>query len=349
MLTDGRERRAMRIVVFVGLLFASVASAQEIAPDWVRESRYPEVSVAFPDGVKGKPGIVYWQPFGYRPLTLDLYLPPGPKPPQGFPLVIYIHGGAWTGGDSRRSGTFVDFPGVLASLAAKGYVVASLEYRFSGEAKFPAPILDVKAAIRWLRRHAPEYGIDPGRLLAWGVSAGGHLASLAAVTCGVEDLEPVDVTATFARDAPIVRTDGPPVSDCVQAAVIWFGIFDITKIADQARTIGALSRENSDSLEWRMLGCFKCETESMAASPALYVDAKTPPMLLIVGDADKVVPPQQTLDMADKLKAAGVPHDLIVLPNVDHDFIGTTPEATRENTLKALNATFAFIDKTMRR
>lgn len=116
------------------------------------------------NGVKSIPSVVYWEPAGYRPLVLDLYLPLNSveRPSTGFPLVMYIHGGGWIGGDRHRSGPFVDFPGVLASLAAKGYVVTSIEYRLSSEAKFPAPAQDVKAALRWLRLNASKYNIDPG-------------------------------------------------------------------------------------------------------------------------------------------------------------------------------------------
>ncbi|HEX6012562.1 MAG TPA: alpha/beta hydrolase, partial [Geminicoccaceae bacterium] len=86
------------------------------------------------------PRLTFWEPASYRPLSLDLYLPPeaAERPTTGFPVVVFVHGGGWLGGDPRRSGPFVDFPGVLASIAARGYVVASIEYRLSGEATFPA-------------------------------------------------------------------------------------------------------------------------------------------------------------------------------------------------------------------
>src|SRR6185312_15847831 len=89
-----------------------------------------------------------------------------------------------------------DWPGVLASVAGRGYVVASVEYRLSGEARFPAAIQDVKAAIRWLRTHASQYGIEPRRAVIWGGSAGGQLAALAGTTCGIAALEPPGTAAT---------------------------------------------------------------------------------------------------------------------------------------------------------
>jgi len=308
----------------------------EIAPQRVQEDRYPPPQIVFPNDVEGIPGVVYWEPPGYRPLTLDLYLPAETvePPADGFPLVVFIHGGGWMDGDTRRMGAFVDFPGVLASLAARGYVVASIEYRLSGEAVFPAQIQDVKAAIRWLRSKASAYGIDPKRAVTWGVSAGGHLAALAAVSCNARALEPA-----------------PPsnVSDCVQAAVSWYGVFDLSTIAAQARKDKALSRDAADAPEWRLLGCFarKCKKGRIAsASPITYVDASDPPMLLVAGDADLTVPYHQTLEMAEKLRAAGVSYELLVLPGVEHGLLGKTPEATREANLKALEATFRFIDRT---
>ena len=311
----------------------------EIALQPARADRYPANGV-FPNGVKGVPGVVYSTQTGYRPLTLDLYLPPKTvkRPAAGFPLVIMIHGGAWMGDDSRHIGVFVDFPRVLAALAARGYVVASVEYRLSSEAIFPAQIQDVKAAIRFLRTNAAEYGIDPARAIAWGTSAGGHLAALAAVSCGVQALEPAGAAAAN-------------VSDCVQGSVAWFGVFDMATIAAQAKQDGAFSRDVADTPEWRLLGCVAgaCSKEQMdAASPVSYVSAKTPPMLLIVGDADKTVPFHQTLEMEQKLKAAGVEHELMVIPGVGHMFVGKTLLQTRDANLAALEATFRFIDKTMK-
>lgn len=325
----------------------------EVAAQAVQVDRYPAHAAIFANGVKGVPGVVYWTQTGYRPLMLDLYLPPKSlrRPAAGFPLVVLIHGGGWMGGDSRRIGVFVDFPGVLASLAARGYVVASVEYRLSGEAIFPAQIQDVKAAIRFLRTKAADYGIDPARAMTWGTSAGGHLAALAAASCGVQALEPaqsIPASSAVVAAGPVATAN---VSDCVQGSVAWFGVFDMATIAAQAKQDGAFSRDAADTPEWRLLGCFasECRNGQMAAaSPVTYVGAKTPPMLLIVGDADKTVPYHQTLEMEQRLKAAGVAHELMVIPEADHMLVGKTPEQTRNANLAALEATFRFIDETMK-
>jgi len=186
--------------------------------------------------------------------------------------------------------------------------------------------------------------------MTWDVSAGGHLAGLAAVSCNAAALEP---TQTIKSAAPDARTDtisSSNVSDCVQGSVTGYGVFDMATIATQARQDEAMSRDVPDAPEWRLLGCFakECKQEQIAAvSPVTYVDAKDPSMLLIVGTEDKTVPYHQTLEMAEKLKAAGVPNELIVIPGVDHVFIGKTSEQTRKANLKALAVTFQFIDKTM--
>ena len=250
------------------------------------------------------------------------------------------------GGDKRLILPFADWPGVLASLAARGYVVASINYRLSGEARFPAQAQDVKAAVRWLRLNAVKYAIDPDRAVTWGQSAGGHLASLAAVSCGVAALSPP--AAAPASGPPDVTVATP--SDCVQGAVAWFGLFDLATIQDQAREVKALSRDDADAPEWRLLGCFAAAcppAQVTAASPVSYVDRTDPPMLLIVGSEDTLVPTKQTIEMAKRLAAAGVKHDVIVLPGINHSFIGRTAEATRDANLKALAATFEFIDRTI--
>src|SRR5262245_1854065 len=141
----------------------------------VLEDRYPERRVAFPGGVTGLPDLTYATVAGFRPLTLDLYLPAG-SVSGGAPVIIYVHGGGWTSGHTRHSGAFENWPGVLASLASKGYVVASLNYRLSSEAPSPAAEQDIKSAVRWLRASATRFGIDKRRVGIWGGSAGGQLA-----------------------------------------------------------------------------------------------------------------------------------------------------------------------------
>lgn len=321
---------------------AQPAARPAITAQAERIDRYPAQPASFAGGVIGWPSLVYAQPEGYRGLTLDLYLPPASRarPAAGYPLVVFIHGGGWLAGSARLNRPFADFPAVLASLAARGYAVVSVEYRLSGEARFPAQIQDVKAAIRWLRGRAANYGIDPARAMTWGVSAGGYLAALAAASCGVAELEPPPAGGTGAA--------GPAPSDCVQGAISWYGLFDFATLTAQARQGSLISRDQPNAPEWRLLGCFAAGctgAQIAAASTVTYVHRETPPMLLIVGDHDRLIPFQQTTDMAARLEAAHVPHRLLVIAGVDHSLIGQSLEQTTEANRRAVEESFRFVDQ----
>jgi acetyl esterase/lipase len=294
----------------------------EVAAQVVSVDRFPALRATFPRGVTGHPGVVYATLPGYRPLTLDIYTPAksgGPKP-----LVIYIHGGGWVGGSERNAAAFQTFPDVLADLASRGYVVASLTYRLSGEARFPAAAQDVDAAIRWLKGHAVDYGIDKTRVAVWGGSAGGQLAALAAADCSPGD------------------TKGE--SDCVQAAAIWYGVFDFSTLPP-----GPAPGAAAPGGPAGYLGCAPqaCPDVAARASAVTFIDHKTPPFLLIHGTADRTVPVTQSREMIERLRAGGVKADFIELPGIDHSFMGKTPEETRAAHLKALQATFDFFDSTV--
>lgn len=337
--------RSSRIAAFALFFLVSGAGARAAAPQpqiavspkVVEEA--PARPVRFESGVLGYQGLTYARRPGYRPLTLDLYLQPRSAAGHAkLPLVIYIHGGGWQGGSPKLSGAMSDFPSVLASLARRGYVVASLSYRFSSEAKFPAAPADIRAGIRWLKDHADQYGIDVTRTGVWGASAGGQLAALAATAC---------TDASF-DEGP----NGAGPSPCVQAAVIWYGVLDFSTIRQQADKVpGAQPHRGPSSGESRYLGCdiTQCPADRIAlASPIAHVDSNDPPMLLIAGTADQTVPPDQSRTMAAALEKAHVSHELILIPNVNHSFIGKTPEQTRAATLRAIGATFDFFDRELK-
>ena len=327
---------------------SSVADAA-VSPQVVPDDRYPQRHVEFPGGVVGIPDLVYQTLPGFRPLHLDLYRPSGSG---AHPFVVYVHGGGWLNGHTRQSGAFSSWPNVLASLAARGYVVASVEYRLSGEARFPAAEQDIKAAIRWLRTNAATHGIDKGRGAIWGASAGGHLAALTATSCGVAALEPVAPAAPIAeppRLAPASAPAGPLESDCVQAAVTWYGIFDFSTLAAQRDPNSTAFQDRVDSADARFLGCrlSVCAPALIAAaSPITYIDRGDPPMLLIHGVMDKTVPGKQSQQMYEKLRAAGVPVQMLLIPDVDHSFIGKAPADTQTASRAALTRVFEFIDAT---
>jgi|SRR5215469_2734999 len=346
---------ATALLAFVAVRLATaqipLVPIPKIAAGLERKNAFP-TEVAFPGSVRVLPEVRYWTPVGFRPLTMDIYLPPKTlaTPAGGFSMVMYIHGGGWVAGNYRKLVPFVDFPSVLASIAARGYVVASVNYRLSGEAKWPAQAEDIKAAIKFLRLHAGEYRVNPSRFLAWGVSAGGQLAAIADVTCGVPGLEPRSSGSWSHPGSKFAGRGGAKVSDCIQGAVAWYGVFDMTTIAAQARSAGAMSRDNPDTPEWLLLGCFKdkCTPGQLkSASAVSYVNRNTPQMLLIVGNQDKLVPYEQSLEMAETLKAAGVRHELIVMTGMNHSLLGATQQATRRANLDALEKTLRFIDQTI--
>lgn len=289
----------------------------------VLADKFPVQPVIFAQGVKAYRDIAYQQLQGYTPQVVDVYVPATKGP---HPLVLYIHGGGWIGGHTRHSGALANFPAALASLAAEGFTVASLEYRLSGEAKFPAQLQDAKAALRFLRDHAKQYRIDPSRVGIWGGSAGGHLTALTALTCHDTKLDPA-----AAGDV------------CATAAVTWYGVFDFGALV-------ASRADQTDSAAAMLLGCTgPCSAEQYAlASPVNYIDSKDPPFLLIHGTEDKQVPVVQSHLAEARLRAAGVPVEAIYIPGVDHSFIGTTPAQTRTATMQAVNATFDFFHARLR-
>ena len=175
---------------------------------------------------------------------------------QAFPLVVYVHGGGWQSGHTRHAGAFADWPAALALLASRGYAVASIEYRLSSEAKFPAAIQDVKASIRWLRSKSAEFQIDRTRTVIWGGSAGGQLAALAATSCGVEALAPV-------FDMPDRKSPLAAESDCVQGLVAWYGVFDFST----SPPLSGNREETADSPVSRYLGC----TLPLARAPSHWL------------------------------------------------------------------------------
>jgi acetyl esterase/lipase len=334
------------LMTMVARIGGAAPNQPAIAAHPVLEDRYPERRTTFPGGVVSFADVVYSVLPGFRPLRLDLYEPTGKAVSR--PLVIFIHGGGWISGHTRHSGAFENWPGVLASLASRGYVVASVEYRLSGEARFPAAIQDIKSSIRWLRAHAAEYGIDKSKAIVWGGSAGGQLAALTATSCGAQALEPV---------APSPPPGGAPAkprledreSDCVQGVITWYGIFDFATIASQAGAAGQqMGLEGSAPSQY--LGCAlsSCPADVLAAASAShYASPRSPPALLIHGTDDRTVPVQQSRDFYALLKSKAVPVQLVEIPGVDHSFIGTKPEVTRTASLEALRKSFEFIDQTV--
>jgi acetyl esterase/lipase len=229
---------------------------------------------------------------GDTSLKLDLYLPEKPKPP----LVIYVHGGAW------RAGTKDEMR--LGGLVAQGFAVASVEYRLSTEAVFPAQAHDLKAAIRFLRAKGKELGCDPKKIVISGSSAGGHLAALVGVSNGVKELE--GIVGEFAKE-----------SSDVQGIISLFGASNLESILGQSTPHGLSVRVPALQL---LLGGQPGEKRELArlASPVAHVGAGDPPLLLIHGDADPQMPFEQSQELKRAYEAKGLPVQLEVIPGGQH-------------------------------
>ena len=228
-------------------------------------------------------------------LLLDLYLPEAADD-RPVPLVIWVHGGGWKAGS--KNSTYA--PETLG----ESYAVASVDYRLSGIATFPAQIHDVKAAVRWLRAHAETYGLDSDRFGAWGSSAGGHLVTLLGTTCGHPVLE---------GDLG----DHLDVSSCVQAVCDFFGPTDLLAMLEQR---GEDVRRPMPEDE--LLGELVERVESLArlASPITHVHDAAPPFLIMHGTEDRTVSVDQSTAFHEALLAAGVPSTLRTIEGAGHGF-----------------------------
>jgi acetyl esterase/lipase len=264
-------------------------------------------------GVKVSKNLEYANARG-KPLLLDVFVPEDAK--EKLPLIVWIHGGGWSSGNKENC------PALL--FLKKGYAVASINYRLSQEAVFPAQIQDCKAAVRFLRAKAPEYNVDPERIGVWGGSAGGHLVALLGVTDGVMELE----------------GDGgnPGVSSRVQAVCDFFGPTDFIVIKE-AKMSGDPKAEqklkdfrlaDDNNVVTKLLGGPVEQKKELAeqASPIHYLKNVTadrknfPPFLIMHGDEDPIVPVEQSITFHDALKTAGLDSSLRVYKGAKHGGLG---------------------------
>jgi len=246
-----------------------------------------------PEGVVVERDVEYGTG-GERPLRMHL-ISPKEKPATPLPVLVWVHGGGWSGGN-RDSGLGRSVP-----MAAQGYFCASIEYRLSGEATFPAQIEDCKCAIRYLRAHHEKYGIDPERIGVWGSSAGGHLVALLGTSAGVKELEGTGGWQDFSSEVQAV------CDLCGPSDFLFWG-------------------EDSHPAVRMLLGGTVAEKKDLArlASPVTHVQKKCPPFLIIHGDQDKVVPYQQGEALQKALKAEGVDVTYHLEPGMGHALGGPT-------------------------
>jgi acetyl esterase/lipase len=255
---------------------------------------------------------------GHERQRLDLFLPAEAKGP--LPVIVWIHGGGW------KSGSKENCLPLRAHFVEKGYAVASIGYRLSSHAIFPAQIEDCKGAIRWLRAHAEEYHLDPDRFGVWGSSAGGHLAALVG-TAG--DVKNFDVGAHLDQ------------SSRVQAVCDYYGPSDFTASSGSS---GGEAKADPRSSPNRLIGGLLSENPEKAAaiSPVTYVSADDPPFLIVHGDKDQTVSLKQSQLLFEALKARQVAVRFHTIHGVGHGGPGfNTPEVIQivadyfEKTLKS--------------
>lgn len=226
------------------------------------------------------------------PLKMDVYFPTTGSGPS--PVLLYIHGGSWIVGD-KSAGFMLD---EIPLIAAAGYFIASIDYRLAPEYPFPAMVEDAKCAVRFLKAHAGELNINPDKIAALGVSAGGYIATMVGLA---------DETAGWDNGQYLEQ------SSRVKAVVDLFGPTDFTDPAYQAKLQKkGFQLFNNVSPNLEML---------KAASPITYVSAGDPAFLIIQGDQDQIVPPIQSQKLYDLLVAAGVPAYLQMVTNAGHNLL----------------------------
>lgn len=253
----------------------------------------PKARGAIPEGVVVEKDVEYGKG-GDVPLKLDIYRPEkaAEKP---VPALIHIHGGGWRGGDKKDGGPF------LAWFVQKGYVVFNINYRLSGVAPFPAAVEDCKCAVRWVRANAAKYGVNPDKIGAFGSSAGGHLSLMVGLADEKAGLEG--------------KGGNEGVSSRVQAVVDWFGPADLTVGDDKFENGrgGAVARFLGGEMKGR-------EELYKQASPVTHITGDDPPVLVIHGDRDAVVPYSQSEELFEKLGQGKVESLLIHVENAGHGF-----------------------------
>jgi len=222
---------------------------------------------------------------GHERQKLDLYLP---DQGDNHPLLIWVHGGAFRVGSKEGN----ENDPVPVQYVAQGYAVASLNYRLSQHAIWPAQIQDCKAAMRWLRAHAGQYNLDPNRFAAWGPSAGGHLVAMLGTTGHVSEFEVGE------------HLDYPSRVQCV---VDYFGPTDFLQM-DAQRLPDGMIHDTPDSPESELIGgpIQENQEKTARANPVTYVRADAPPFLIVHGNQDPLVPYGQSVLLVNALIVAGV-------------------------------------------
>ncbi|MCO8121653.1 sulfatase-like hydrolase/transferase [Stieleria sp. TO1_6] len=253
------------------------------------------ISQSMLDQIDSKLDVTYAR-YADRTLEMDLYRPKGVW--GNLPAIVCIHGGGWANGTRANHGK------IAQALASRGYVAATISYRLSGEAPFPAAIHDCKAAVRFLRANASQYGIDANQIGAIGLSAGGHLTALLATSAGVAELEGEGGNATF--------------SSAIQAAVPMGAQTDFLS----ARTKEISAIEGRGTIWRQFLGGSQADKPAtyQLASPMHHLDKNDPPCWFITGETDD--PSTHADEFRRRMEPLGIDSNLTVIAGAPHPFLG---------------------------
>ena len=258
---------------------------------------------------------IEYVPFSKNPFqTMDFYVPSKARF-SPMPVIVWIHGGAWVSGDKNHPPVEV--------MTARGYAVASLNYRLSQDAQHPAQIFDCKAALRFLRAHAKEINIDPNKIGVWGHSAGGHLAALLATSGDVKELEGELGNNSF--------------SSRVDCAADWAGPTDLVTIASQAPPNCKIDFRSPSNPVAVLMGSNQPSPAYLEASPVQWVSSDDPPILVLHAQDDDVVPVGQAKEFCEALKKKSVATDCQIKAYGGHGLF--KPEF--------VNETMDFFDRTL--
>ena len=310
------------VSVITALLLSHVSF---VSPRDTTAAEPPRRMLRPPPGQEFLPDVVFGTGGG-RELHAEI-LRPKETPKEPMPAVLLIHGGGWAGGS--HLGYYAPW------LVEKGYFTAAIEYRLSGDAKWPAQIEDCKLAVRWLRANAAKFHVNPDRIGVMGHSAGGHLVACLGTLGDVKELEGKG------------GYDG--VSSRVQAVVDQCGPADFTPDAGPA--VGT-NRTDHPGLIKLFGGTYAEKTDAWRqASPALHASADAPPFLIVHGENDKLVPIAQSERLAAALKKAGTSVELLRVKNAGHGLRADKPtDPPAEPDSKTLQATIlAFFDKCLKK
>ena len=278
-----------------------IASASPSGEDPAPSNESPAVASEFlnpPPTVETRGDVPYLSEG--RTEKLDLYLPKGRPAGTLSPAVVLIHGGGWTSGDKRQAREIE----IGTTLAENGFVAASINYAMKSAGKYPVNLQDCKNAVRYLRAHANDLGIDPARIAVLGGSAGGHLALMVGYTGDDKDLAPA---------APY-----PGISDKVSAVIDLYGVTDIGNRKKTEKDGTPTVLRGVDPQVRKLFG--ETDAEWKKASPVSHVRSDVPPTLIAHGMRDQIVDRDQSQELLDTLNKAGATVDIIWLEKAGHTF-----------------------------